>query len=179
MSRLFSALQIPQHTTQQLVSLQNGLSKAQWINPQNFHVTLSFFGEVESSLADEIMHTFNTIELPSFTLQIKSFEVFGSEKTPHSLVVRIEPCEKLNLLHEKMKYIRNKLELKPDERQFIPHITLARIFDINLDDLSSYLSSQDDFFVPPFEVDHFVLFSSSSPSSESVYLVKGSWALQR
>ncbi len=29
MDRLFSALQIPQQTTQQLVSLQNGLPKAQ------------------------------------------------------------------------------------------------------------------------------------------------------
>ncbi|WP_375625475.1 RNA 2',3'-cyclic phosphodiesterase [Bartonella sp. MU37NMGALS] len=179
MGRLFSALQIPQQTTQQLVSLQNGLPKAQWINPQNFHVTLSFFGEVESATADALMHAFDTIKLSPFMLQIDGFEVFGSENAPHSLVVRIEPCEKLNLLHEKMQYIRNKLELKPDERQFIPHITLARIFDINLEDLSSYLSFQDNFFVPPFEVDHFVLFSSSSPSSESVYLVKGSWALQR
>ncbi|WP_375606141.1 RNA 2',3'-cyclic phosphodiesterase [Bartonella sp. AC142YNZD] len=179
MDRLFSALQIPQQTTKALISLQNGLPKAQWINPQNFHVTLSFFGEVESSLEDEIMHTFNTIELPSFTLQIKGFEVFSSENVPHSLVVCIEPCEKLTLLHEKMQYIRNKLELKPDERLFIPHITLARIFDINLKDLSSYLSSRDDFSLPPFEVDHFVLLLSASPLNKTPYIVKGSWALQR
>ncbi len=63
-SRLFSALQIPQQTTQQLISLQNGLPNAQWINPQNFHVTLSFFGEVESAIADAIMHAFDTIKLP-------------------------------------------------------------------------------------------------------------------
>ncbi len=125
------------------------------------------------------MHTFNTIELPSFTLQIKSFAVFDSENAPHSLVVRIEPCEKLNLLHEKMKYIRNKLELKPDERQFIPHIALARIFDINLEDLSYYLSFQDDFFVPPFVVDHFVLLLSASPLNQASYIVKGSWTLQK
>ncbi len=125
------------------------------------------------------MRAFNTIELPSFTLQIKGFDVLGPENAPHSLAVRIEPCEKLNLLHENMQYIRNKLELKPDERQFTPHITLARIFDINLEDFSSYLSSRDDFSLPSFEVDHFVLLLSPSPLSDAPYIVKGSWTLQR
>ncbi|EJF85455.1 2'-5' RNA ligase [Bartonella rattimassiliensis 15908] len=73
MDRLFNALQIPQQTTKALISLQNGLPNAQWINPQNFHVTLSFFGEIESTTENEIIHAFNTIEPPSFTLQIKGF----------------------------------------------------------------------------------------------------------
>ncbi|WP_375641339.1 MULTISPECIES: RNA 2',3'-cyclic phosphodiesterase [unclassified Bartonella] len=179
MDRLFSALQIPQQTTQQLVSLQNGLPQAQWINPQNFHVTLSFFGEIESTLAKEIMRAFDTIKLPPFMLQTKGFEVFGSENAPHSLVVRIEPCETLNLLHEKMQCIRSKLHLEPDEKPFTPHITLARLLDIKPEDLPSYLSSRGDFLFPPFEVDHFVLLLSPSPSSDAPYIVKGSWALQR
>ncbi|GAA5096781.1 RNA 2',3'-cyclic phosphodiesterase [Bartonella acomydis] len=179
MSRLFSALQIPQQTTQQLVSLQNGLPNAQWINPQNFHVTLSFFGEVESATADALMHAFDTIKIAPFMLQMKGFDVFGSEKAPHSLVVCIEPCEILNILYEKMQCIRSHLGLTPDEKQFTPHITIARLLDIKPEDLSPYLSSQGDFSFPPFEVDHFVLFLSPSPSSNSPYIVKGNWPLQR
>ncbi|WP_019219204.1 RNA 2',3'-cyclic phosphodiesterase [Bartonella florencae] len=179
MSRLFSALQIPQQTTQQLVSLQNGLPNAQWINPQNFHVTLSFFGEVESATADALMHAFDTIKLPPFMLQMKGFDVFGSENAPHSLVVRIEPCEILNLLHEKMQCIRSHLRLEPDKKQFTPHITVARLLDIKSEDLPLYLSSRGNFSFPPFDVDHFVLFLSPSPSSDAPYIVKGSWPLQR
>lgn len=179
MSRLFSALQIPQQTTQQLVSLQTALPNAQWINPQNFHVTLSFFGEVESSTADVLMHAFDTIKLPPFMLQMKGFDIFGSENAPHSLVIRIEPCETLNLLHEKMQRIRSHLRLAPDEREFTPHITVARLLDIKSEDLPPYLSSRGDFSFPPFEVDHFVLFLSPSPSSDTPYIVKGCWALQR
>ncbi|WP_273756366.1 RNA 2',3'-cyclic phosphodiesterase [Bartonella sp. MM73XJBT] len=178
MSRLFSAIQIPQQTTQALISLQNGLPNAQWINPQNFHATLSFFGEVENAVAAELMRAFDTIKLPPFVLQIKGFDVFGSENAPHSLVVRIEPCETLNLLHEKMQTIRNSLILTTDEKQFIPHITVARLFDIKPEDLPSYLSSRGNFSFHPFEVDHFVLLLSSSPSSDAPYIVKGSWALQ-
>ncbi|WP_212111634.1 RNA 2',3'-cyclic phosphodiesterase [Bartonella queenslandensis] len=179
MSRLFSALQIPQQTTQQLVSLQNGLPNAQWINPKNFHVTLSFFGEIESATADALISAFDTIKLPPFMLQIEGFDIFGSENAPHSLVIRIKPCETLNLLHEKMQYIRNKLGLAPDEREFIPHITVARLLDIKPEDLPPYLSSRGSFSFPPFEVDHFVLFLSPSPLSDAPYIVKGSWPLQR
>ncbi|PIT70226.1 RNA 2',3'-cyclic phosphodiesterase [Bartonella tribocorum] len=179
MDRLFSALQIPQQTTQQLVSLQNGLPNAQWINPQNFHITLSFFGEVESATADALISAFDTIKLSPFMLKMKDFDIFGSENAPHSLVIHIEPCETLNLLHEKMQYIRSHLRLTPDKREFTPHITIARLLDIKSEDLPPYLSSRGDFSFPPFEVDHFVLFLSPSPSSDAPYIVKGNWLLQR
>ncbi|WP_455466125.1 RNA 2',3'-cyclic phosphodiesterase [Bartonella sp. B39] len=178
MQRLFSALQIPPQTTEALISLQNGLPNAQWINPQNFHITLSFFGEVESSTMDALICAFDTIKLPPFVLQPRGFEVFGSEKAPHSLVVRIEPCETLNLLHEQMQSIRSSLNLTPDEKQFTPHITVARLLDIKPEDLPSYLSSQGDFSFPAFEVDHFVLLLSPSPSSDAPYIVRRSWILQ-
>lgn len=179
MYRLFSALQIPQKITEALISLQNGLPNAQWINPQNFHITLSFFGEVESAVADKLICAFDTIKLPPFVLQTKGFEIFSSENIPHSLVVRIERCEVLNLLHEKMQSILNSLGLPPDEKQFIPHITLARLLNIKPDDLPSYLSSRGDFLFPPFEIDHFVLLSSPSPLSDAPYIVKGNWILQK
>ncbi|MET3559568.1 2'-5' RNA ligase [Bartonella japonica] len=179
MYRLFSALQTPQQITEALTSLQNGLPNAQWINPKNFHVTLSFFGEVESAVADKLICAFDTIKLPPFVLRTKGFEVFSSKNIPYSLVVRIEPCESLNLLHEKMQYIRNSLGLPPDKKQFIPHITLARLLNIKPDDLSSYLFSRGNFLFPPFEIDHFVLLLSPSPLSYASYIVKGNWKLQR
>ncbi|WP_317992538.1 RNA 2',3'-cyclic phosphodiesterase [Bartonella gliris] len=178
MQRLFSALQIPQKTTEELILLQNGLPNAEWINPQNFHITLSFFGEVENSLADEIIRAFDTIKLPPFVLKTRGFEVFGSEDSPHSLVVRIEPCETLNLLHEQMQNIRNSLKLTPDKKKFTPHITLARLLDIKPEDLPPYLSSWGDFSFPAFEINHFVLLLSPSPSSDAPYVVKGNWTLQ-
>ncbi|WP_281432240.1 2'-5' RNA ligase family protein, partial [Bartonella bovis] len=91
----------------------------------------------------------------------------------------IEPCETLNLLHEKMQCIRNSLSLTPDEKQFIPHITIARLLNIKPEDLPSYISSQNNFSFPSFKVDHFVLLLSPSPSSDAPYILKGSWSLQK
>ncbi|WP_254492698.1 RNA 2',3'-cyclic phosphodiesterase [Bartonella sp. B1099] len=179
MGRLFSALQIPQQITQQLVSLQKGLPNTQWINPQNFHITLSFFGEVENATADALRHAFDTIKLPPFMLQIDGFDIFGSENTSPSLVIRIKPCKALNLLHEKIQCIRSHLGLTPDKREFTPHITIARLRNTKPEDLVPYLLFRRNFSFSPFEVDHFVLFSSPFPSSDVVYLVKGNWPLQR
>lgn len=78
-----------------------------------------------------------------------------------------------------MQSILNSLGLPPDEKQFIPHITLARLLNIKPDDLPSYLSSRGDFLFPPFEIDHFVLLSSPSPLSDAPYIVKGNWILQK
>ncbi|MCZ2203468.1 RNA 2',3'-cyclic phosphodiesterase [Bartonella sp. A05] len=178
MLRLFSALQIPQKTTEALVSIQNGLKKAQWINPQNFHITLSFFGEIDSSIEERIIHAFNTIKCPPFMLSSEGFEVFGSKNAPHSLVIRITSCEALSLLHEKIQHTRDCLGLTPDKTPFTPHITLARLLDIQPDDLPSYLASRGDFAVPSFEVNHFVLLSSENPLNDTPYIVKGSWPLQ-
>lgn len=178
MLRLFSALKIPQRTTEALVSLQNGLQKAQWINPQNFHITLSFFGEIENSVENKLIHAFNTIKCPPFMLDSNGFEVFGSKNAPHSLVIRVIPCEALNLLHEKIQHIRDCLEFSPDKTPFTPHITLARLLDIKADDLFSYLASRGDFSLPAFEVDHFVLLLSANPLGNTPYIVRGSWQLQ-
>ncbi|WP_139412639.1 RNA 2',3'-cyclic phosphodiesterase [Bartonella mastomydis] len=179
MGRLFSALQLPQQTTQQLVLLQKSLPNTQWINPQNFHITLSFFGEVENATADALKHAFDTIKVPPFMLQMKDFDIFSSENTSPSLVIRIKPCEALSLLHKKMQCIRSHLGLTPDKREFTPHITVARLRDIKPEDLPPYLSSRSDFSFPPFDVDHFVLFLSLSRSSDAPYIVKGSWPLKR
>ncbi|WP_455476498.1 2'-5' RNA ligase family protein [Bartonella sp. B17] len=154
MLRLFSALQIPQQTTQSLISLQNGLSQARWMNPQNFHITLYFFGEVKCSVVDEIIYAFNTIKLSPFKLQT------------------------LNLLHEQIQCIRKHLKLPPDKRKFTPHITIAQFLDAKPEDISSYVSSRRDFVLPPFEIDHFVLFSSPSLDDNVPYIERGSWTLQ-
>ncbi|WP_455477084.1 RNA 2',3'-cyclic phosphodiesterase [Bartonella sp. B41] len=180
MPRLFSALQIPQKTTEEIISLQNGLPKARWINPKNFHITLSFFGEVDNCIKNELIRTFDTIKLPNFVLQTNGFKIFDSEDIPpHSVVIRIKPCKTLDLLHEQMQHVGKNLGLTVDARQFSPHITMGRLLDVTPEDLSFYLSSRGSFSFPPFEIDHFVLFSSPDSTGKDLYVVQGSWELQK
>ena len=51
MPRLFTALEIPAETRLSLSMLRGGLPGARWIDPENYHLTLRFIGDIDDALA--------------------------------------------------------------------------------------------------------------------------------
>ena len=49
MPRLFVGLEIPREVAQALSLLRGGLSGARWIDPENYHLTLRFAGDVDGN----------------------------------------------------------------------------------------------------------------------------------
>src|SRR4029453_11587728 len=54
MPRLFTGLEIPAEIGHTLSSLRGGLPGARWIDPENYHVTLRFIGNIDGMYANEI-----------------------------------------------------------------------------------------------------------------------------
>ena len=54
MPRLFTGLEIPAALGQSLSLLRGGLPGARWIDPENYHLTLRFIGDVDDEIAQEI-----------------------------------------------------------------------------------------------------------------------------
>ena len=54
MPRLFTGLEIPAEIGHTLSSLRGGLPGARWIDPENYHVTLRFIGDIDGISANEI-----------------------------------------------------------------------------------------------------------------------------
>ena len=54
MPRLFTGLEIPAEIGQTLSNLRGGLPGARWIDPENYHVTLRFIGDIDGVSANEI-----------------------------------------------------------------------------------------------------------------------------
>src|SRR5260370_467044 len=54
MPRLFTGLEIPSDVAQSLAVLRGGLPGARWIDPENYHVTLRFIGDVDDVIAHEV-----------------------------------------------------------------------------------------------------------------------------
>ena len=54
MPRLFTGLEIPAEIGQTLSNLRGGLPGARWIDPENYHVTLRFIGDIDGVAANEI-----------------------------------------------------------------------------------------------------------------------------
>ena len=53
MPRLFSAIEIPPSIADRLTLLRAGLTGARWIDPENYHLTLRFIGDVDGHTARE------------------------------------------------------------------------------------------------------------------------------
>lgn len=69
-----------------------------------------------------------------------------------------------------------RLGLELDKGKFIPHVTVARLNQVKLDELLSYLSSRGNFETAPFAISRFVLMSSQK-SGGGPYIIEESWRL--
>lgn len=177
MPRLFTALEISHDASLSLSLLRGGLPGARWIDTENYHITLRFFGDIENHLADEIVQALDRIEREPFQLRLTGIDVFGSKK-PHSLFARVAPSEELSLLQAEIDRIAKRLGLPIDKAKFTPHVTIARLRQVKLDDLLIYLSSRGNFSTQPFTVNRFVMMSSRESVGGGPYIVEESWALR-
>ncbi|WP_297326744.1 RNA 2',3'-cyclic phosphodiesterase [uncultured Bartonella sp.] len=176
MPRLFTALEIPHDAALSLSLLRGGLPGARWIDTENYHITLRFFGDMSNQTADELVHALDRVERKFFSLRLKGIDVFGS-KTPRSIYARVEPCDELLTLQSDIDRIAKKLGLKLDKGKFIPHVTVARLNQVKLDNLLSYLSSRGNFETAPFPISRFVLMSSQESIGGGPYIIEESWNL--
>ena len=64
MPRLFTGLEIPPAVAQSLSMMRGGLPGARWIDPENYHVTLRFIGEVDGRDANMIDDALSAISAP-------------------------------------------------------------------------------------------------------------------
>ena len=54
MPRLFTGVEIPADVAQDLAIMKGGIEGARWIDPDNYHLTLRFVGDIPDRMADEL-----------------------------------------------------------------------------------------------------------------------------
>lgn len=176
MPRLFAALEIPHNAAMSLSFLRGGLPGARWIDIENYHLTLRFIGDVEHHVADEVADALDRVRRCEFKLGLSGLGVFGGKK-PHSLFATPTASPDLIELQAEIERICQRLRLAPDPRKFTPHVTVARLRNVQPESAARYLSSRGDFHVPPFTVGRFVLMSSRESIGGGPYIVEESYAL--
>ena len=69
MPRLFIGLEIPREVGQSLSLLRGGLPGARWIDPENYHITLRFIGDIDDRLAHDIASLLDGVRRRSFDVR--------------------------------------------------------------------------------------------------------------
>lgn len=176
MPRLFTALEIPRDAALSLSLLRGGLPGARWIDVENYHLTLRFFGDVEGHVADEIANALDRVRRHAFNLKLSGVGQFGGKK-PHSIWAGVAASPDLFALQAEIERICQRLGLPADPRKFMPHVTLARLKNVGPEAVATYLSARGNFAAAPFRVGRFVLMSSRETVGGGPYVIEETWPL--
>ncbi len=123
--RLFTALCFDEKTKNALFSLSEKsktFAEGNFTLRENLHLTLVFIGETERK--SEIESALSEIEFPKFSVD---FSKTGTFEKGIFWVGTSENKELENLQKTVFAKLKN-LGFEPEEREFVPHITLARKF---------------------------------------------------
>jgi RNA 2',3'-cyclic 3'-phosphodiesterase len=175
MPRLFTALEIPSEIGQSMAQLRGGLPGARWIDPENYHLTLRFIGDIDDALAEEIAGLLDQVARPGFALRIDGLDSFGGNR-PRAVVAAIPPVAELVELQAEHERIMQRVGLQP-ERKYRPHVTLARLRDTSSRQVAEFLSLKQPFRSPSFSVSRFVLYSSRASVGGGPYVVEAEYPL--
>ncbi len=176
MPRIFTALEIPAEVGSSLAMLRGGLPGARWIDPENYHVTLRFIGDVDDVLAREIAYLLDKVKRRGFELRVDGLSSFGGRK-PRAVIAAVPPVAPLIELQAEHERLLQRVGLEPEGRKFTPHVTLARLRESSNQQVADYLSVRGPFRSVPFPVSRFVLFSSRASVGGGPYVVEADYPL--
>src|ERR1700755_213882 len=80
MPRLFTGLEVPAEIGQTLSNLRGGLPGARWIDPENYHVTLRFIGDIDGSYANEVASMLFRVNRTPFEVRLQGLTRFGRKE---------------------------------------------------------------------------------------------------
>lgn len=159
MPRLFTAIEIPEIVRAQLALVRGNLPGAKWVEMEDMHLTIRFFGDIGNLEADELVSTLARVDFDPFELKITGLGVFGG-RDPRALFAGIADSEPLNALQRASERAARAARLPPETRAFKPHITLARLKNAKPELVARFLSARPPLQAWPFTVDQFTLMSS-------------------
>lgn len=107
--------------------LKPRIDAIRWVAPSNFHLTLKFLGDIDESRVESIGAALgNALRLfPRCTINAKGLGVFPGLKRPRVLWVGLEGPGLIPLAAQ-VESALAPLGFAPDERGFIPHLTIGR-----------------------------------------------------
>lgn len=176
MLRLFAALPIRPDIGDYLTPLQQGVSGASWRPRANFHITLRFFGDVDSNLAYDLDLALADIKAPQMKLSLAGAGWFG-RREPSALWAGLAYDKRLADLAGQCERVARRLGLPVEKRKFMPHVTLAYCHGTLPEEAAKFADKNQGFSTPEFWADRFHLYSSQMGHGPSRYRAEADYPL--
>lgn len=176
MPRLFTAIELPEATRSELHSLHMPLPGARWVDPENYHLTLRFAGDIDNGLAREFAANLASIDADAFTIRLMGVGAFGGNN-PSLVYADVEANAQLDALAKAHEKAARNAGLLREKRSFKAHVTLARLQHSNAEAVARYLTRFGGYRSAPISVSRFVLMSSKPMTGGGPYGVVEAYRL--
>jgi 2'-5' RNA ligase len=176
MPRLFTALVVPLEVREALAATRGGLVGARWSEPEDYHLTLRFIGDVDIHTANEIADALAESGRGLVDVAFEGLSWFGGDK-PRAIVVKAKPTSALVELAADHERRMRRLGLAPETRVFTPHVTLARLRGAGPAAVANYFATRGRLEAPGFVAERFALMSARDGVGGGPYVVEGEYGL--
>jgi len=177
MPRLFTGIEIPPEIALALSSFRGGLPGARWIDPENYHLTLRFIGDIDERMADDVTSILGERrQRGPLNITIDGLDSFGGGK-PRAVFASTSGNGELNELQAEQERLLRQVGLAPETRKFTPHITLARLKNVSPIAVADYIATRGHFPKLTFTADRFVLYSSRASVGGGPYVIEAAYPL--
>jgi RNA 2',3'-cyclic 3'-phosphodiesterase len=168
--RLFAAVDIPEDVKIALDSFLKRLrptAKLSWTRLDNLHITTQFIGEWPEERLDEIKQALAGVPVRgAIDIAVKGIGWFPNDRRPRVFWAGIDGGDALRTLARDTGQALAKIGVPIEEREFSPHLTLARMRDpVPLGALRQALGSLPSgcgFDFGAFRADRFCLYLSAN-----------------
>jgi 2'-5' RNA ligase len=159
--RLFVAIDLPESTKQLLVDLDPKLRGVRWLDADQMHLTLGFFGDVPEDADLALREKLSAIEFGAFFLLITGAGTFPPKGPPKIVWIGVgRGHPHIFQVHKRVQEAALAAGIEPELRPWHPHITIARCRDVAPQSIRKFLQSNVDRDVGMIRVGAFHLYSS-------------------
>ena len=176
MPRLFTGLEVPEAVVGQLALLRGGVVGARWLEPEDYHITLRFIGDIDARAARDIDETLGDIRRPKAPVRFEELSWFGGDK-PRAIVAKVSPEPALMDLQAEQERRLRRIGVEPETRKYTPHVTLARLRGAGQAAIASYLGMRGAMVADAFTAERFVVYSAREGSGGGPYVVEAAYPL--
>ncbi|MBK6765967.1 MAG: RNA 2',3'-cyclic phosphodiesterase [bacterium] len=100
-----------------------------WVEPDNLHLTLKFLGDTPDSVVPQVKQAIDdcSCEAEPFKLAIQGVGCFPNKQRPRAYWAGLSGSKTLLSLQSAIAERMDELGFEPEEKSFVPHLTVARI----------------------------------------------------
>lgn len=132
--RTFIAINIPEGSKNLIQNKVELIKKKvnqdiKWVKKDNWHLTLKFLGDIDKSKISNLKKRISPLknDLSKFPIQFKGISAFPELNYPKVFFLKIiKGNDRLINIQKKIDDQLQKEGFKPEDRDYIPHLTIAR-----------------------------------------------------